>query len=400
MRLAARATIAEPEGCRPVAGGRVVICRKSLNFNAFIWGTPGRDLSSVTSYLSGIGAYWGNCVGESALREHDARRRRRSGAVWVVLGFLLLAPLGLTAQRAGADQNGQMAPAEPTTPRHPTTELPKVTIEAARQQGLRRKVHRFVSAVVVRPWDETLVRWNVPICPLVAGLPEDFGEFILWRISKAAADAHAPLAGKVCRPNLFVMGTDAPDLFLRKWLAREPWMYDKRNGFEPIRRFLESKRPVRVWYNSVLGCEDGGPVSPGASALSIASMDRPLGVGGSSTFAPGAPACTDGIDTHLSYADTRSVSSAIVVIDGRQMKKVNIQQLADYIALAALADVRLDIDPGAAPSILRLFAGSEPPPQGLTQWDRALLYSLYNTRQRDKQQVADMESTMVGRIAR
>ncbi|MGA7539824.1 MAG: hypothetical protein WBW93_13775 [Steroidobacteraceae bacterium] len=130
-------------------------------------------------------------------------------------------------------------------------------------------MHRFVAAVVVRPSDETLWRWNTPVCPLVAGLPRPLGEFILRRISKAAADAHAPLAGKVCHPNLFVIGTNAPDLLLKRWLEREPLMYDTRNGGEPIKRFLESKRPVRVWYNSDLSCEDGGPASPGGTALAM-----------------------------------------------------------------------------------------------------------------------------------
>jgi len=278
-----------------------------------------------------------------------------------------------------------------------TEQLPKVTIEGAKVQALRREVHRFVTAVVVRPSDETLWRWNTPVCPLVAGLPRAFGEFILRRISKAAADAHAPLAGKVCHPNLFVVGTNAPDLLLKTWVKREPWMYDKRNGFEPIQRFLDSKRPIRAWYNSVLGCGDAGPAGPGTSTLSIASMTGTGG--GSSTFEAGVPSCSDGIDSHLNYADTRSISSALVVIDGRQMKNVDIQQLADYVAMAGLADVRLDVDPGAAPTILRLFSRDGTPPEGLTRWDRALLYALYNTRQQDKQQVGDMESTMVGRIA-
>lgn len=86
------------------------------------------------------------------------------------------------------------------------------------------------------------------------------------------------------------------------------------------------------------------------------------------------------------------------MIDGRQIKKVDIQQLADYVALAGLADVRLDVDPGAAPTILNLFARCATPPQGLTRWDQALLYSLYNTRQQDKQQVGEMESMMIRRI--
>lgn len=87
------------------------------------------------------------------------------------------------------------------------------------------------------------------------------------------------------------------------------------------------------------------------------------------------------------------------MVDLRRMKSVTIRQLADYVALVGLADLRVDADPGAARSVLRLFAGHATPPQGLTQWDRALLYSLYNTRQADKLQVQDLESTMVQRIA-
>jgi hypothetical protein len=298
---------------------------------------------------------------------------RRSG---IVAAFAVLSLLPLTAPAQAG--------------------LPAVTIEAAKERVLRREVHRFVTTVVVRPTDETLWRWNTPVCPLVAGFPKAFAEFILRRISKAAVDAHAPLAGKVCRANLFVVGTNAPDLLLRKWLAREPLMYDTRNGFGPVKHFLESQRPVRVWYNTDLGCEDGGPVNPGGSALAIASA-RYSAAGPGLTV--GAPTCTDGIDTHLSYADARAIFSALVVIDVRLMKKVAIQQLADYIALAGLAHVRLDVDPGAAPSILGLFAGRGTPPPGLTRWDRALLYSLYNTRQQDKQQLGEMESAMVSRIA-
>lgn len=81
------------------------------------------------------------------------------------------------------------------------------------------------------------------------------------------------------------------------------------------------------------------------------------------------------------------------------MKNATIQQLADYIALLSPADLRADVDPGTAPSILRLFAGHGTPPQGLTSWDQALLHSLYNARQSDKQQLQDMESTMIRRIA-
>jgi hypothetical protein len=285
-------------------------------------------------------------------------------------------------------------------PQHPASNgsLPGVTIEAGKErQALRLEVDHFVSAVIVQPWDEALSRWNEPVCPLVAGLPQAFGEFILWRVTRVAMDAHVPIAGRKCHPNLFVVATDAPEQLLDKWWARDRWMYDTRHGIEPVESFIHSKRPIHAWYNSELVCGSGAPAVPGGTALAIASVVT--GGGGSSTFALGAPTCTDGIDTHLSYADVRSIASAIVVVDLRQMKSATIQQLADYVALVGLADVRMDADPGAAPSILRLFAGHATAPQGLTAWDRALLYSLYNTRQADKQQIPDLESTMIQRIA-
>lgn len=118
-----------------------------------------------------------------------------------------------------------------------------------------------------------------------------------------------------------------------------------------------------------------------------------------SGFSARAPVCTSGVDTRLNYADTRSILSVLVVVDLRQTKGITIQQLADYVIVIGLAKVRPDVGPGVVPSILELFGGHPPPPQGMTTWDRALLYSLYHTRQEDKQQLQDIESGMVRRIA-
>ena len=226
-------------------------------------------------------------------------------------------------------------------PQHPVANasLPGVTIEASKErQALRLRVDHFVAAVIVQPWGEAISRWNEPVCPLVAGLPRAFGEFILWRVTRAATDAHVPIAGQKCHPNLFVVASNAPEELLAKWWARDRWMYDTRHGIAPVESFIHSKRPIRAWYNSDLVCGSGAPAVPGGTALAIASVMT--GGGGSATLAQGAPTCTDGIDTHLNYADVRAISSAIVVVDLPQMKHATIQQLADYIALVGLADVR------------------------------------------------------------
>jgi hypothetical protein len=80
------------------------------------------------------------------------------------------------------------------------------------------------------------------------------------------------------------------------------------------------------------------------------------------------------------------------------MKDVNLRQMADYIALVGLADVRLDADSTPVPSILELF-GHGTSPQGLTRWDRALLYALYNTTHLSALELPAMEITMTRRIS-
>jgi hypothetical protein len=271
-------------------------------------------------------------------------------------------------------------------------QLGRVTIEAGKErQALRREVDHFVTSVIVQPWGDALDRWNIPICPLVAGLPKAFGELILERISQAAVDAHAPLAGRVCHPNLFVVAHDDVAQLVKKWWARDRTTFNFNDqGIEAVYQFFRSKRPIRAWYN--LSWEDsaGAACFPAASAAALGAR-LPLGVN--------APTCTNGVGSRLIRSSTASnIASAIVVVDTDRMKGMTIQQLADYIALIGLVDVRLDADPAPVPSILELF-GHATPPQGLTRWDRALLYSLYNTSQADRLQVSEMEVDMVRHIA-
>ena len=267
-------------------------------------------------------------------------------------------------------------------------QLDRITIEAAqKRQALRHRVDRFVDSVVAQPRGEALYRWSEPVCPLVAGLTRAEGEFVLARISQAAADAGAPLDGTVCRPNLYVVATDSPDLLLERWWARDRRMYAYEHiGIEAVESFIHSQRPVRVWYNTILSCGSGALPGPGLSA--VLGVDLP-------DLAP--PACTlaNSRLTHSSIGT--SIESAIVIIDERQMKDVTLEQLADYVALAGLTDLRLDADAIPESSILQLFGGASAPP-GLSAWDRALLYSVYNSNQWDTLQPAQMRLTMAQRL--
>jgi len=314
-----------------------------------------------------------------------------SGRLLAMLLLFALTAFGSTARGADAGSKSQRASATSSAASQP--KLSGITIQATRErQALRRRVNKFVNTVLVRHWNETIVRWDVPICLLVAGLPRQYGEFVFERISQAAKDAHARLAKKDCHPNLYVVVTDDPEQLLKKWWNRDPMMYNTQEGIEPVWSFIKSKRPIRVWHNKDTRCRGGAPISSGSAAALVGigsdlpGVSPPVAMGGG---------C---MDTLLQYGAIRYITSAVVVVDGRQTKNVSLGQMADYVALVGLARVRADAsDRAPVQSILSLF-GHGKPPQGLTAWDRALLYALYNTDESDKVRVQELEWVMTNRI--
>lgn len=144
-----------------------------------------------------------------------------------------------------------------------------MTIEAARERRrLYRDVGGCVTSAMMGHTVDSLPRWDQPICPLVAGLSRQQGEYILARITRVAIAAHAPLAGEHCRANLYVVATAAPDLLLRRWWARDRLMFNLCNGLGGVRKFLDSKRPIRIWYNTV-------PIARSDAATPSVDLDPP-----------------------------------------------------------------------------------------------------------------------------
>ena len=102
----------------------------------------------------------------------------------------------------------------------------------------------------------------------------------------------------------------------------------------------------------------------------------------------------------LEFNEILHFTSVIVVVDSKRMKGIDINQLADYIAMVGLAKINLEADVGGAPTILRAFAASagnleEPAPSSITAWDQQFLHGLYATRQSSRLQRAAIEDLMV-----
>lgn len=85
----------------------------------------------------------------------------------------------------------------------------------------------------------------------------------------------------------------------------------------------------------------------------------------------------------------------IVVVDARRVADLEYGQLADYIAMIGLAQIRENAWPGAAPTIMRLFSDTGAArPRALSSWDHAFLKSMYSTDAGNVTQLAEIKLTM------
>jgi hypothetical protein len=304
----------------------------------------------------------------------------------IALCSFLLVPALLAFEAAA---NGQSTTASPIPVPAPAPHLDTITVEAARhREVVERQVRTFVAQIAVKPYESSLARWEavVPICPLVAGLPREDGEFMLARLSKIAAAAGAPLAAEHCKPNLYIVVSADPDALLKAWNKRDVRMFgdESEQGGTTIRKFLNSDSPVRVWYNAELYSADGTPLGNSGDCGSVMSCRT----------------TTRATATRIAFNQTRDLTSALVMVDGSRARGIKFGQLASYIAMLGLAEIRASADAADAPSILHLFSRSENERlAGLSAWDEAFLKALYRTEHTDRQQLAEIKTAMVQQIA-
>jgi hypothetical protein len=269
----------------------------------------------------------------------------------------------------------------------PASEAPKTTIDSTTVLGQRdratieRAVGTFVNAVALKPGSESLARWQlqIPLCPLVAGMPKSDGEYILARVTKIAAAAGAPLAPEHCKGNFYIVVTADPEGVIKAWSKRDVRMFgdEADQGGATIRKF-NADSPVRVWYNTEFYELDGTPLGNNVEGREDLSARA----------------------TRMEINSYRALSSAVAIVDARRMKDVTFAQVAAYVAMVGLLQMRPQANVGDAPTILNLFAGAGKAPPGLTAWDESFLRAVYATRITDKAQIAEIKIAMVQDVAR
>ena len=301
-----------------------------------------------------------------------------------------LSPFAAAFAAPAASSQGAAASSPGKTP------LDTVTVEARRERKqVEREVNQFLFAVAVRYLHDSLSRWNTPICPLVAGLPREQGEFVLGRLSQIASSVKAPLAGEHCKSNFYVIVTPEPETLIKQWQGRDPRMFKSRDGMGYLRNFRDTPRAVRVWYNVGLVSSEGKPIIS-SDDLAGALVGSALGM---NLQMANVPTNSVSMASRLRYSAVRSLSSVIVIVDAKRVQPLNFAQLADYVGMVGLAEVNQDADVGPVPTILRLFRTTPDPPLRLSAWDEAFLASLYEVDQGSVVEQPMMKRQMVSSLA-
>ena len=285
---------------------------------------------------------------------------------------LRIASLGIMVCAAGTAVHAQ-APADSPAA------LPEVLVEGQRA-ALKQRVEAFVRTVTENPGlsaDDSLVRWDIPMCLLAVGFSEADGSRVSSRLAQIASLAGAPLARAPCPANFVIVATSEPERVLAAWYAKDSHLFGDA-ALADIRRFLggPQTRPVRVWRNLDRG--------------RIASM-RYGHFRASNEHAQSSPFIRNSVVGFF---------SVFAIIDTARALDVSLDQLSDYVAMAGLSDIDLDADMGSASSILRLFAApAQTRLAALSDWDLAFLKALYQTDHTSKNQRFEIAQRVLNELS-
>jgi hypothetical protein len=267
----------------------------------------------------------------------------------------------------------------------------EVTVTAKRAE-LLPKLSAFAEGITQPVNGEGIARWHAPVCPLVAGLSQQEGEFILERITEIARAAGVPLAGEQCRPNLYIMVTGQPQKLLQAMANRKREVVFANAMPLVVDEFIEKPEPVKVWYSTFRSIPGGAAPTQGVPGF---AQIRGGGLSG--------PPVNTGSwmdNSHLQAAYEFNFSYVFIVADQKRVNALTRGQFADYLAMVGLAQVKSPPHLGDAQTILKLFdatPGAALP--ALSAWDEAFLKALYRTNPDTKGQRDQLGVAMVHEIA-
>lgn len=228
-------------------------------------------------------------------------------------------------------------------------------------------VRDFVGELGAAPRSaDQLARWDRRICPGVLGLRPRYAQFAIDRIAQRAFDVGLDVGEPGCRANVLIIVTPDPDAIARELFEQHRdalgYFYERGQrtlGRAALRHFVESDAPVRWWHVSRTVTRDGeaiGDTADGGPPVNLLA----------------------GAGSRLRRNTRLDFGAAFIVVDARRLEGMQLEALADYLAMVSLAQLDADADASAYPSILNLFsADATQRPAAMTEWDIGYLRGLY-----------------------
>jgi hypothetical protein len=274
----------------------------------------------------------------------------RTLQILLVTGCLMALAADVAAEQSPVNTPVTSSTRETETLQEVTVTAQHFKLDWAPRNELVRKAATFVFGIAaVDFYEQYPPIWNVPVCPLVTGLPREQGVFVFWRLSEIARAAGARVGGEECHPNLFIFVTDHPKELLRTMKSRRFLVIFGTATPSHVDQFINEPGAVKVWHNTLQGSIGTGPVN--------------------------------------------------VVVDRTRLHGVSERQLADYLGMVILAEFKSRAHLGDAQTILKLFDG--PPqaaPEGLSAWDQEFLKILYHPQWSLANPRANIARRMVGEL--
>ena len=270
----------------------------------------------------------------------------------------------------------------------PAAQTPRVSQDPVRledvvvdAQRLEDTTEDYVDEVAAPARRRGLARWKDAVCIGVANLEPEAAQYIVDRTSDVARSLGLRAREPDCDPSVLVIATSDATSFTEAFVARRPRLFRvggagmDRGGAE-LRDFMGDDRPIRWWHVSMPVHRDTGQ--------RVVRLPGDISGSGAVTGGPSAqqyaPQSRVSAPSRLND-DTEDVLSRIfIIVDVDHLGGASLQQLGDYVAMVAMAQIDPDADTGRFDTILNLFDDPATAPTGLTGWDRAYLDGLYDPR--------------------
>ena len=252
-------------------------------------------------------------------------------------------------------------PAAQTSAAQRSTQLGEVVVEGRQLEAL---IRNFVTDVSQPANNRGLARWNGPVCVGAVNLRSEVGQYVIDRISDVARELEVEAGDPGCRPNVLIVAAVDGAGLASALVEDRPRNFDLRHngtdaGTRAFRNFRTGDQPVRWWQISMPINSDNGE-----RAVRLPGDEQPPRI---------RVVSASRLRTQIRDDMVRSV----IIVDVDRLAGASLVQLADYLALVALAQVDAEADTAPYPTILNLFADPASAPAGLTEWDRSYLAALY-----------------------